>query len=181
MHITCCAAALQDCELPHLGILQRLVPPRANPQQPSQQEPQQALCADGAAGPVPGPRLGLRVLNLTGAHLAPGPAPAAAAGTSHAASTVPDSDRLRSAGSSCGRGPAATAARPNSDRSASSSGGADGGWAGGLQELNLGCSGDLADASWLHLNAAVTSGQVIRLLGDHSQAVRLGSCCHTAL
>jgi hypothetical protein len=156
----------QDCDLLHLGILHRLTVPK------QQQHPHQHEQGTSEQENLPG-RTGLKVLQLTGARLAPGPSTASVstmqtAATAHAASR--DSNHSRSprspptaaAGLACG-----VACEP----------------ALGLQELHLGCQPEQVDSTWLHLNDAVTSHDIIRLLGDHCQVggiqyVALRACAH---
>lgn len=177
--------------MPHLGIFQRLVS-RTTPAQASAQQEQ---CPN-----LPSHR-GLKVLNLTAARLAPGPAPhpptSTTSSTRHAnllkcnATAASSSAAIIVQVTAACAGRNWTARQQLNARAAvnSSSGsstrlwsaatvqgdsvqqlGASGpAWAGGLQEVHLGCPDGQVDAAWLHLNGAVTSDQVVGLLKDQCQ------------
>jgi hypothetical protein len=180
--------ALQGCDLPHLGIFQRLVS-RTTPAPSLAQQEQR---------PHPPSVRGLKVLNLTAARLAPGPAPHPPTSTTrHANFLKCDATAASSSRAVNGQVTAActgsnwTAQHQLNARAAanSSSGsstrfcstaivqadsaqqhGASGpAWVGGLQELHLGCPDGQVDAAWLHLNGAVTSDQVVALLKGRCQ------------
>jgi hypothetical protein len=170
--------APQGCDLPHLGIFQRLVSGTT----PAPTSAQQEQC------PHPRSHRGLKVLNLTAARLAPGPAPHPPTNTTRHANLLKGD--TKAASSSRAVNGQVTAACADNNWTANSSSGSNTGlcsaaivqadsvqqhaasgpaWAGGLQELLLGCPDGHVDAAWLHLNGAVTSDQVVRLLKDQCQ------------
>lgn len=130
---------------------------RCQPQPQQQQQPHQHE-QPAEQESLPG-RRGLKVLQLTGARLAPGPS-TPSAGTLQAATTAQatassNRNHSRSPGSPS---TAAGLARRNASCEPT-----------GLQELHLGCQPEQVDSTWLHLNDAVTSQDIIRLLGNHCQ------------